>query len=180
MKKFILAVAFLSAGVSLADGAESYLYWMLDTSSSGAGAFEYTGVKVKAIEDSTGDASYLTIGWNNDGAFSALSDGDYLLNYDNAKMERAGGLYASLGACGSEGFSYVIELFNDGVIGVSESLAWSEGLANDYIEIVTGNPKLPTVAWTPQSMAVPEPNSALLMVLGCAALALRRRKMIKG
>lgn len=182
MRKLVLAAFFL--GVMFASRAEdeSYLYWMIDTSDAGAGAFDYSGIKIHAYNGEA-DAGYLNIGYENAGAFIKLSSADGLLSYSNTDMKgiTAGGLYASLGSQVGDGYSYVVELFNDGVIGQSESLLYSQAAANSYIATVNSTrPLQPATLWVPQSYAVPEPNSALLMVLGCAALALRRRKMIKG
>ena len=173
MKKLIALVALATAfGVR----ADSYLYWMVGNSVSmkdgGTTTADFSGYSYAAVGvmDASGkNAGYLNL-------FG--SDGKSL----NAQVGSKGSsFYANL-ASYTTGYSFYIELFNDqgAFAGRSEQmLNYSEALAY-ATSFGTGTPSYQP--WTPSSFttaAVPEPSSALLMLLGCAGLALKRKKQAK-
>lgn len=174
MKKLIALVALATAfGVR----ADSYLYWMVGDS-----------VSMKSGETTTKDFSgykYAAVGvWN---ATTGESAGYLnLFGSNGADLGTTIGMkgssfYANLASFTETGYSFYIELFNDsGSVGRSEQmLTYSEALAY-ATSFGTGTPAYQP--WTPSSFttaAVPEPSSALLMLLGCAGLALKRKKQAK-
>ena len=172
MKKCFLMMAVLGACAALAD--DSYLYWMVDTDDGTAAKFDYDTVQVRAFETAAGvdSGNYLTL---------------YYGNGNEAGMSVAAGVataglpfYASLASAMGPSFSYVVELFNDGAkVGQSESLLFTEAMAKNYVATVTSTGSFPGMAtWSAGGFsAAPEPNSAVLLLLGCAALALRRKKV---
>lgn len=163
MKKLLIAlVAMGLAGFAQA----SYLYWQVSGDAvtefaSGEGAY---GVQVtyngKALDIKATDGS--TVGPVVDTA-TAQNPG-YLINIGDV----------------SSGSSFYIELvkWNEGAwntVGVSESLAYSD--INSYtVDLNAIAPTLPA-AWTGGTYSVPEPTSGVLMLLGLAGLALKRRKV---
>ena len=170
MKKILTVLLVLGASIALAE--DSYLYWMIgdtdpyDTS-------DYNTVRVEAT-DSQGNVTYLNLyGPGGDSLNSTTISATDI----NAVKSGGGALYALL-ASGTTYSSFVIELLNDSsFVAQSEALSYSEAVARYYSE--TGNSMTLAAAWGATSFAVPEPNSALLMLLGCAALGLRRRRLIR-
>lgn len=178
MKKLLSVLLVLGAITATAE--DSYLYWMV-----GAGAPSYTAAGVVAISTETGSQSYLSI-LNADGdSISAGSTGAYgdgLVSKTGADgMDANGassfGLYATL-ITNPDLYTYVIEIVNDrGVSLFSDEVSYSQALANNYI--TTNNSMVLPTMWAPTSFAIPEPNSGLLMLIGCAVLGLRRRRQRK-
>lgn len=174
MKKLIALVALATAfGVR----ADSYLYWMVgDSVSMKSGATEtttdFSGYKYAAVgvwNATTGEsAGYLNL-FGSNGADLGTTVG-----------MKGSSFYADL-ASYTDGYSFYIELFNDqGSVGRSEDLL-SYNAAMEYITSF-GTATPPTSKWAPSSFttaAIPEPSSALLMLLGCAGLALKRKKQAK-
>ncbi len=160
MKRLLSVLLVFGATVAAAE--DSYLYWMVGENASG-----YTYDTVKVQDNSTGN--YLNI-YNGSG----VDKGQSISASTVATYEELGrGLYAYLGSDPTYG-SFVIELWNEGTqVAQSEELSLSTALAN---YIVTNNSMTLPQAWAPQSFAIPEPNSAMLLLLGCAALGLRRRR----
>lgn len=171
MKTCFLMMAVLGAFTASAD--DSYLYWMVDTDDGTAAKFEYDTVQVRAYETEAGvdSGNYLTLyyGNGNEAGMSVAAD-----------VATAGlPFYASLASAMGSSFSYVVELFHDGAkVGQSESLFFNEAMAKNYVTFAMSTGNLPAMAtWMAGGFsAAPEPNSAVLLLLGCAALALRRKK----
>lgn len=171
MKK-ILAVAV----VSLAFGAmadDSYLFWMVDDNLTWkeSGSHDYTQMAVGVI-----DASGKNVGYLNCFTYGGSGAGGDLIE------KGSGTWYANMGEYASKSYSFYIELFNDNMdfIGRSDTIlnydaakAYVTSFGSDMPKIDPWSPNIFTTA------AVPEPSSALLMLLGCAGLALKRKKQAK-
>ena len=176
MKNSLLALAVVGTMLS-ASADDGYLYWMIDTDK--AGSYPYDSVKVKAM-DGDAEVSYLNLYYEDGGEMYALSGGNTLtINNESLaayQAESGGGLYAGVV---QRGYSYIIELWNDNAA-VQQSVL-SADTAEQYITYVSGGRITPGVsgAWMASDFTpVPEPNSAMMLLLGCAALALRRRKNV--
>ena len=125
-----------------------------------------------AATDTFGDVSYLNLygpGGDSLGA-TTVSYGDITALKNDGQS-----LYAQL-ASEKTYSSFVVELLNDknAFVAQSETLDYSEAMAKYYI--TTSNSMKLAASWAPTSFAVPEPNSAMLLLIGCAALGLRRRR----
>ena len=82
---------------------------------------------------------------------------------------------------GSPEYAFIIELGNwDGsnwsVLALSETVSYNSLDTNSHIDHVSGINPNPITPWVATSYVVPEPSSGLLVLVGAALLALRRRK----
>ena len=172
MKKTILLAALIGATGAFAD---SYLYWMVNTADSSLDS-NYSYVRVY----DTASGTYLTPIY--DGSFDyayTQAKGESGLN--KATIEDAAewgeGFFASLSGIETSSASFVVELFNESGTWLAQSAALSGSAAAGYI-YNGGISAPPAVPWTAGSFAIPEPTSGLLMLLGIAGLALRRKREV--
>ena len=169
MKKVLLVLSVFWVASAIAE--ESWLYWMVGDT----GSYSYDTVKVRDVSGNLGEGGYLTLYYDSS---SPVSGRTYVNDTtgDITAMSYGAGLYALLASDPSSS-SFVIELWNDSsFVAQSSELSMSSGLA-DYI--VHNNSITLPKAWVGASFAIPEPNSAMLLLLGCAALGLRRRRQSK-
>ena len=179
MKKLIAILAVALTTGAFAD--DSYLYWMLGSSVSltdakaGTTTADFTGYKYAKIGmvDSSGAAQgYLTLYTPSD-----LSTGSAAILRDASASVTS---YAKLSANAStSGYSYYIELLNDAgtFVGRSSQTLDYAGLSSYITSFGVSTPA--SAAWSPSSFttaAIPEPTSGLLLLLGLAGLALKRKR----
>lgn len=173
-KSILLAVLVGSAGVVSAD---SYLYWMIDTANAGN---DYAYARIRDVNTS-GDDSYLAI---YDGAWGAeYNDGvGGVSGAAKTYIDMAGGtgegFFASLAGINTSTASFIVELYNSEGTFLAQSFNnGSYGNLSAYI-YSGGISAPPATPWIATSFDIPEPSSGLLMLLGMAGLALRRRKNV--
>ena len=172
MSRFVLSLFFAVAGLALsAEEPYSLLYWMVEEDPSAGIAFEYA--RVAAVKDGT--TQYLL-----------LYDADRGQPMRSAEQAAIDGGYATPSAYGYmpgesdawNGYEFFIELVmgeDDRVVATSEQTRPYSTLKQS---IITSKGDSPTI-WKESSFsAVPEPTSGLLMLLGVAALALRRKRIL--
>lgn len=158
MKRIAFVFASVCAFSALA--TEQYLYWMV----SGAGDYSGTWTAVRMKE--TSSDSYLTL-------YSGGAGTELGTTASSAYATSISGLYAALGA--SIGSEYLVDLMWGDTAVASATVA-----GGDMTSYLTASLLKPAgspmeVSGFAATGAVPEPTSGLLLLLGVAALAIRRK-----
>ena len=160
MKKLIVAVAIL-AGLQFSAVAD-ILYWQVP-----AGAY---------VEQRFGDRfAYAQLYAGVDGGWQAVNEAGWF--YAPAMHSTTPAMVAEADFSGLAPDSFYVEYYGTQNEALGHSHAYTlESLAKFGFVSSGGNP--PTVAtgaWTP-TFIIPEPTSGMLMLLGFAGLALRRKR----
>ena len=168
MKKLVFALAAIASTAVFAD---SYLYWMVDTTTDYAYARVSADGNYLTIYDSAFDTPYTDAGslFDGKGGGGSVSDD----NMSAAKSEGEA-FYAALSSVGAtKSSTFLIELYNESGTFLGQQQLSGSALA--FYDAGTAAPAAvaPGIA---SSFAIPEPSSGLLMLVGCAVLGLRRRK----
>lgn len=186
-----LLLSIGSAGYAHADGA-GVLLWMVDepdicrngeriaslSDFTSADGYQATAARVVATASGEeGAAVYLNLCYDNgQGEFvdSGLTEARLVGGY------RAGPIYASLGGLTVESYTYAIELGTT-VDGLWHTLAVSDPHVFSEIERFTAISGFIILneAWMPTVYNVPEPSGGLLVLMGLALLALRRKEVVR-
>ncbi len=152
MKRILMGLGVaLLAGAASAD--DSYLWWMVDREADSKFNYTYAALKATKGDKATGGSEIgdTVIGKGVPGVASTS-----LIGY-------------------GAGWSYYIELLNEKADGSTEAVAVSS-LAT-WESLAKFISTQPTTPWMGGSYhAVPEPTSGLLLLLGVAGLALRRKR----
>ena len=186
MKKVLFGLAVAMAA-SFAHA--SYLYWQISDSTLETGSFRgnaISGYRVVALPSSSGydytpgeaekhgtaalDSTYAVY----DSGWGWSDPADPFVSKDYA----TGNVYADLDGK-TTGYTYYIEVMGydqSTVIGVSEGLTYEQAISQNRLIDDLSSMAASVQAWTGSSYAAPEPTSGLLLLLGGALLALKRRR----
>lgn len=176
MKKFIVsALMALSCGVLFAADTDMYLFWMIGSNemigdSKASSLVTDGGYTARlAVEGSSG--TYLNLYTDDYVKLNSGADGSVSLS-DVVNLDTLAGVG------GYESGSFFVELLNDGdVVFKSETKTYAQ--LGDYLSSMKGYAQPGDTYAFGGFTAVPEPTSGLLLLLGVAGLALRRKKMQK-
>ena len=200
MKKSLMAILAVFCVMALQASEDSFLYWMINPSATIVGNW---GVETPVSEGKYyARAGYTTTEKTAAQVISAGQLDGYLNLYasvdedlvniqDNTEITGGGNIitfggtgvqampvYAGMPTVNAANYTYWIELLNadDNSVAGYGSLGMYTELA-DYVSSMQGM-ATPSMAISVGTFAAPEPSSGLLLLIGCAALALRRRKQI--
>lgn len=172
-KLIALVMVLMAVCFARADITDQYLYWMIDQSSSSE-TIEFFYAQLYADNGTERVALEITDG---------TTTSPYVLPSDYDDPPEGVGTYTDptysqlVGYLGSDysSYSFYVELFDgsDNLLGASQSVAY-EDLKRYIYSNLNLDGEIP-YAFVP-TVPVPEPTSGLLVSLGLALLALRRRR----
>jgi len=184
MKKTIIGV-LLALGTLALQADDSYIYWLQDTATgSGVDVGGTYTARLVAFEGTSewvyGGGTYLTLYKAGEGGTPNVSTG-----YASSQVNLLDGgntpRYANItAATGSSGWTYFIELFNEqGSIFARSSEGLSSANASAYVYTSNTGMSVPANGFSAPTFvaaSVPEPTSGLMLLIGSALLALRRKR----
>ena len=157
MKKMLLVAVVVGAWAMGAFADYGYLNFVIDQSAA----------------EKPVDFSYARVGVAGEGAYLNLqgTDSPWVVgNGDGTAPQN----WADLGAYNSPLYSYFVELYDIDFNAIAASEVFGYDALTSHIATPMGQGG--ATPWTVTTFNVPEPSSALLLILGFGALALRRRK----
>jgi len=190
MKKLILASSLLCAVFALK--ADLVLCWTTPDSSTQAlgwwGQMTTIGNATNKAGDPLGAVSYAKLGYFADNSAREYADyvanGDYAMGFDESTYTASSSI-AQL-SDGAEGWAvidpnnyYYIALFDasDNLVAYSQTFNSASVVSSSIDTSKWSSVESFAGAFAGSGYAVPEPTSGLLVLLGMAGLALRRRKI---
>ena len=168
MNKLIVLTAALVASVAAkADETYQYLYWQVQPEQVADGVDPYNAAYFYVLDGNDVKTPIGGTAWN---------------EMQVAGSRTASGIIGSIDLSGysTGGYSFLWELANmsggsGDVVGKSSTYSFSD--LSSMLTSVKGGSNIPTQSvLSPSFYAVPEPTSGLLMLLGIAGLALRRKR----
>lgn len=166
MKRFLLSALAVAAAASL---RASTLYWQV--SDQGAGN-EFSYARVRATQTPGGDGTVVA---------SAVADG---VTDQTGTGTQVSPVVSDLGSTDYSGYYFYVEMVNyaDGssTRSVNKDYPWSYSQLVSSGYISTGNSVATPSAFASGALdggSVPEPTSGMLLLMGGALLALRRRRV---
>lgn len=164
MKKLLTIAALILAFAGFAE--DQYLYWMISNDATLPDSTPLTGDYYAKIS-ADGGQSWLNL-YSDIGGTPLTTGGGQALEFTAGDSG-----YAFAGLIDSASTSFLVELYQDSV---AVGRAQISPAAEYFTQGGMSNPLAAPFAVS-SFAAVPEPTSGLLLLLGVAGLALRRRKM---
>ena len=161
--KLIASLAIVLAA-SVASAADSYLYWMVNNANYNNSVvnFDYATISTD------GGSSYLSL--YSSGASGSVTQYLWSDGYNSSYGAPSSGIYAGFSGTPT---SFLVELWNASDTRVGwQSYSYSELAQHLYNSTTGGGLTTPFGV----SQVVPEPTSGLLMLIGMAGLALKRKR----
>ena len=179
---FGFAAIFLACTLRAADSGLCVLWWQVGDFTDPDSLEDVIVQRVNGGEDTTAadlGVKYARIREVSTGTYLTLDSGSAAPLVMDVPMTWQADVSAF--ASGSPEYAFVIELGNlDGstwsTFAVSETVTYTDLVANDHIDTSSGYDPNPITPWMPTSYVVPEPTSGMLVLVGAALLALRRRR----
>ena len=199
-----LAAVLTAAMAALAD--DDVLYWMVDSNAtvkngdqslesyfSEYGADSNFAARIRVTGgDIVGD-TFLDIYYEDESGQTHTYSGEYGMDFDlesGSEYWGAGvpdGVLSPSGdyANGSPEYSFIIEIGNVVIDGegnsswttIAQSAATAYNSLSDYIQTIGSLDPMSAAVWAPTEVtAVPEPSSGILVLMGTALMALRRKR----
>lgn len=175
MKKILFALAVAVCAIS---AQASYLYWQVDTGAMGITAensnyyfngHQITGINFMDVESGTVLNAY-------DVADGYKATGMDMIQYSDSTW------VVDLNTSGATGYAFYVELIgydnavygaDTGTIGVTAT--YEASTMKEYIG--SSLHSVPAAIWHGGAVAAPEPTSAMMILLGLAGLALKRKQV---
>ena len=173
LAKKLAAVATVVLTANAAMASESYLYWMINEAEGNDGVIAF---------------NYATISMDNGSSYLSWYVGSeevntkvYVWDYEGASTlgYGTGRVFSYLNSDPSDTTTFLVELWGEeeGTEKVLGTQKLTYDTVKNYIYSGTGRSGATPYVITGDFTAVPEPTSGLLMLLGVAALSLRRKRL---
>lgn len=177
MKKFLLTAVCAIGCSSLFADTDSYLFWMIGDNpyvyGAGGKVENLSGYTAKVYVEGQPD-NLLSLYYTPESGTPISQPAQPVA----ATAAQGFGLYASVAGLDTTA-SILVELLNGSGAFAGIANLGTVGELSSYIASFSGMDTPVLDPKTISSFTIPEPTSGLLLLFGCAALALRRRKMIK-
>lgn len=175
-KTFTKIAVMLAAGLAIATAEAKYLYAMVGDAENvyNGQEIDFNYAKLSAYDGT--QWSYLYYYTFNNG--SAVKSQTTALAANNGYGDTTGAVYFDIGGTGDEYQTFLFELYTSSQTG-SERVGWQQYSLATVLNSGSVYENVPesnvNKAFT-VSQVIPEPTSGILLLLGMAGLALRRRK----